>query len=275
MTRLSEAPSGFLVMVSSLHPQRSFLRCATGQLSKDTWHHMFPCAVMTAPSTAFMAASLWRLSDHRHVQPSIRAAGRSLVFVYRQLLLHDRHLRGAVCIYFVLHYKEKCMQAAVWNLQPNPWGGEEEGWDEWAGGGDERWSKDSERKLKEAEWERQRWRQREERETKGVWSSRSLCLAAQWLKRRVPGERGGSRPAQSVLSLPWSPACRPQKHTAKPSGRASFIAPGPPTAPKNLQSKHRLSWHRLLFNLEEGGLPRMSCCLDPEEVAFFFFFLMF
>lgn len=87
-----------------------------------------------------------------------------------------------------------------------------------------------ERNLREAERERQRWRQRERetRETKGMWSSPSLCLAALWLKRRVPGERGGSRPAQSVLLLPWSPACRPQKHTAKPSGRPPFIAPGPP-----------------------------------------------
>lgn len=55
---------------------------------------------------------------------------------------------------------------------------------------------DSERKLREAEWERQRWRQREERETKGMWSSPSLCLAAQWLKRRVPGER------EAALGLP-------------------------------------------------------------------------
>lgn len=94
--------------------------------------------------------------------------------------------------------------------------------------------------------DRERERERETRETKGMWSSPSLCLAALWLKRRVPGERGGSRPAQSVLSLPWSPACRPQKRTAKPSGRAPFIALGPPSAPKNLQSKHRLSWHELL-----------------------------
>ena len=61
----------------------------------------------------------------------------------------------------------------------------------------------------------ERRRGRGTRETKGMWSSPSLCLAALWLKRRIPREGGGSRPAQSVLSLPWSPACRPQKRTAK------------------------------------------------------------
>lgn len=104
---------------------------------------------------------------------------------------------------------------------------------------------DPRRSEDRAEWERQRWRQRERemRETKGMWSSQSLCLAALWLKRGVPGERGGSRPAQSVLSLPWSPACRPQKHTTKPSGRAPFfIAMGSPSALQNLQSKHRSSY---------------------------------
>lgn len=52
------------------------------------------------------------------------------------------------------------------------------------------------------------------------------------IKEKSPRrERGGSRPAQSVLSLPWSPACRPQKHTAKPSGRTPFIALGTPPPP--------------------------------------------
>lgn len=45
---------------------------------KDTWHHMFPSAVMTAPSAAFMAAGLWRLSDRGRVQVSIRGAARRL-----------------------------------------------------------------------------------------------------------------------------------------------------------------------------------------------------
>ena len=36
---------------------------------------MFPRAVMTAPSTAFMAAGLWRLSVRGHVHASIRPAG--------------------------------------------------------------------------------------------------------------------------------------------------------------------------------------------------------
>lgn len=91
--------------------------------SKDTWHHMFPCAVMTAPSTAFIAASLWRL-DQGHVQASIRAAGKSLPFLaeasFTWLTPHW------YCIY--LHcapiFKKKIiiMWAAVWNLQQNPWG---------------------------------------------------------------------------------------------------------------------------------------------------------
>lgn len=74
----------------------------------------------------------------------------------------------------------------------------------------------------------ERRRGRETRETKGMWSSPSLCLAALWLKRRIPGERGGSRPAQSVRSLPWSPACRPQKHTAKTFRKGSFYCTGSP-----------------------------------------------
>lgn len=45
---------------------------------KDTWHHVFPSAVMTAPNIAFMAVGLWRLSDRGPVRVSIRAAGRSL-----------------------------------------------------------------------------------------------------------------------------------------------------------------------------------------------------
>lgn len=217
--------------------------------SKDTWHHMFPCAVMTASSNAFMAVSLWGLSDQRHVQASIRCCleepsllTRSFFYMFNtSLVLYSFTLCCSIT---------KFMWAAVWKLWQNPWGALKRKsrvyiGNIWAGRDEEReWGQRAKRREnREADRERQRWRHREREtgETKGMWSSRSLCLAAAWLKRRVPGERGGSRPAQSVLLLPWSPACRPQKRTAKPSGRAPFIVLGPPSAPKNLQSKHRLS----------------------------------
>lgn len=162
------------------------------------------------------------------------------------------------------------MWAAVWNLQQNPWGAlrRKRQWVKCMS----RRSEESKEKVREAEWERQRWRQREKemRETKGMWSSPSLCLAALWLKRRVPGERGGSRPAQSVLSLPWSPACRPQKRTAKPSGRALFYCAGPPIGSKESAEQAQIVMARALLNLEGGGLPWMSCCQDPEEVFWCF-----
>lgn len=51
------APSAFLIMVSALcRPTFISSMCHWTVKSKDTWHHMSPCAVMTAPSTAFMAA---------------------------------------------------------------------------------------------------------------------------------------------------------------------------------------------------------------------------
>lgn len=96
------------------------------------------------------------------------------------------------------------------------------------------------------------------------------------IKEKSPRrERGGSRPAQSVLSLPWSPACRPQKHTAKPSGRTPFIALDPPHHPPN-GSKESAKQAQIVvalapLNLEEEGLPWMSRCLDPKVFFLFFF----
>lgn len=130
---------------------------------------------------------------------------------------------------------------------------------------------EEERKLeKQNERDSDEDRERETRETKGMWSSRSLCLAALWLKQRVPGERGGSRPAQSVLSLSWSPECRPQKHTTKPSERASFYCTGFPIGCAESAKQAQIVMAPAPLNLEEGGLPRMSCCLDVEELFWCF-----
>lgn len=105
-----------------------------------------------------------------------------------------------------------------------------------------------------------------------MWSSPSLCLAALWLKRGAPREPGGSRPAQSVLSLPWSPACRPQKGSTQTFRKAYFIAAPPPppapAAPKNLQSKHRLSWSGSF--LGEGGLTPMRHSSSRRRFSSFF-----
>lgn len=245
-------------MVSSPCPQHSILHCATGQLSKDTWHHMFPCAVMTAPSTTFMAAGLLRPRDQRHVQPSIRAAAKSPSLFTGAFFYTINTSAGlyAFTLWCNIKRKKRCMQAVVWNLQQKSMrgnrrrrrrGGKMNEQEEEMSGGVE----DSERKLREAEWERQRWRQREERETKGMWSSPSLCLAAQWLKRRVPGER------EAALGLPSQFSCsldllRVAHRNIPPNLQEGLLLLHwiPPTtlqmAPKNLQSKHRLSWHRLL-----------------------------
>ena len=155
------------------------------------------------------------------------------------------------------------MRAAVWNFTTKSTRGH---WEEkrrrgWRGAdgrsgsedGEQSGERERDREREEKQNERdgdedgERRRGRGTRETKGMWSSPSLCLAALWLKRRIPREGGGSRPAQSVLSLPWSPACRPQKRTAKNLQDGLLLLhrapPPPPLAPKNLQSKHRLSRH--------------------------------
>lgn len=123
-----------------------------------------------------------------------------------------------------------------------------EGWNVWACG--VRTETKEERKLRR-DRDEERERERVRRETKGMWSSPSLCLAALWLKRRVPGERGGSRPAQSVLSLPWSPACRPQKHTTKPSGRAPFYCAESPIGSEESAKQAQIVMTRARLNLEE------------------------
>lgn len=214
--------NGQLPHAPSLH---SFHVC------KDTWHHVFPSAVMTAPSIVFMAAGLWRLNDQGRVWLSIRTAGRSLPCLPK----------AAFTLLTLLWYHT--YSPAVSDLQQNPQGGRKRRtkraavWGQRAKRG-AMWGKQNERK---------RWRQRE---SEGMRSSPSLCLAALWLKRRVPGEWGGSRPAQSVLSLPWSPCVSPTVTYRQTFRKASFYCTHPPlpppSAPKNLQRKHRLSWNELL-----------------------------
>lgn len=213
---------------------------------KDTWHHMFPCAVMTAPSAAFMAAGLWRLSDQGHVQASIRAAGRSLPCLpdaafTRLTPLWCMHSQCAAIL-----KKNACRLEFTTKSKR---GTEKK---EARGKMYEQWSEDREQRRERCRMRRwrQRERERETRKTKGMWSSPSLCLAALWLKQRAPGERGGSRPAQSVLSLPWSPACRPQKHTAKPSGRAPFYCAGSPIGSKESAKQAQIVMAQAPLNLK-------------------------
>lgn len=82
-------------------------------------------------------------------------------------------------------------------------------------------------------------------------------------------ERGGSRPAQSVLPLPWSSSCHPQKCTDKPSGRGCFYCTQSPIGRKKSAEQAQIVMAPATPNLDGGGLPWMSCCLEPEEVFFF------
>lgn len=189
---------------------------------KDTWHHMFPCVVMTAPGGSVirdMSRPQLKLLEEALLEAAFHTIITSLVlnaFTLCCNIKQKMHMGCSLTFYNEIqeeHSEERSYEGKMYEQEETSSGVRTES-----------------RRREKTETSR-RWRQREGemRKTKGMWSSPSLCLAALWLKRRAPGERGGSRPAQSVLSLPWSPACRPQKHTgAKPSGRAPFYCTGSP-----------------------------------------------
>lgn len=144
-------------------------------------------------------------------------------------------------------------------------------------GGDEQWREDrgakKRQKLRRCR-QRERERERARRETKGMWSSPSLCWVALWLKRGAPGERGGSGAAHSVLLLPWSPACRPQKHTAKNLQEGlPFYCAGSPVG--SVECAKQAQIVMALSTSQFGGRRSASDELPRGILRKLLFFLMF